>query len=122
MDKDPAKRQESMYALAEELRWAQYELGIAPTSLEAAAPEWAAAASPIDFGDSLSRGPVITTVNKDSRRAARAVAAAQAPVDRDGLPIAAPRSPVRAGLIGAGVALGAVIVIAVVALFVFGVL
>jgi serine/threonine protein kinase len=122
MDKDPAKRQESMYALAEELRWAQYELGIAPTSLEAAAPEWAAAAAPIDFRDAASRGPVISTVNKDSRRAARALAAAQEPVDRDGLPIAADRSPVRAGLIGAGVSLGAVIVIAVVALFVFGVL
>jgi serine/threonine protein kinase len=122
MDKDPAKRQESMYALAEELRWAQYELGIAPTSLEAAAPEWAAASAPIDFRDVASRGPIISTVNKDSRRAVRALAAAQAPVDRDGLPIAAQRSPVRAGLIGAGVALGAVIVISIVALFVFGVL
>jgi serine/threonine protein kinase len=122
MEKDPAKRQESMYALAEELRWAQYELGIAPTPLEAAAPEWAAAAAPIDFRDASTRGPVVSTVNKDSRRAARAAAAGASPVDRDGLPIAVPRSPVRAGLIGAGIALGVVIVLAVAGLFAFGVL
>ena len=113
MDKVPAKRQESMYALAEELRWAQYELGIAPTSLEAAAPEWAAAAAPIDFSDGVARGPIISTVNKNSRRAARAAAAAAAArVDRDGLTIAPPRSSIRAGLIGAGI--GVLVVIAVV--------
>ena len=72
MSKDPAKRYPSMLALAEDLRWAQYERGAPPTALEVAAPEWAAAASPVSFGDVAPRGPVITTVNKDSRRAARA--------------------------------------------------
>jgi len=72
MSKDPAKRYESMLAFADDLRWAQYELGIPPTALEVAATEWAAASSPVDFADAAPRGPVITTVNKDSRRAARA--------------------------------------------------
>jgi serine/threonine protein kinase len=122
MDKDPAKRQESMYALAEELRWAQYELGIAPTSLEAAAPEWAAASAPINFSDGAARGPVISTVNKNSRRAARATAAAAAAkIDRDGFAVGPPRSGVRAGLIGAGIAVVAVAAVVIV-LFALGIL
>lgn len=71
MDRDPARRFPSMAAFAERLRWAQYELGIAPTAFEAASAEWAAAA-PVDFRDSALRGPVITTVDPHSRRAARA--------------------------------------------------
>jgi serine/threonine protein kinase len=123
MDRDPAKRQASLYALAEELRWAQYELGIAPTSLEAAAPEWATAAAPINFSDGAARGPVISTVNKNSRRAARATAAAAAAkVDRDGLTIAPRRSSVRAGLLGAAIAVVVVVVVVVVVLFAVGIL
>jgi serine/threonine protein kinase len=123
MDRDPAKRQASLYALAEELRWAQFELGIAPTSLEAAAPEWAAAAAPISFSDGVARGPVISTVNKNSRRAARATAAAAAAkVDRDGLTIAPHRSSIRAGLLGAAIAVVAVVAVVVVVLFAVGIL
>ena len=70
MAKDPAQRHESMHAFAEELRWAQYDLGIPPTALEVASPEWAGAA-PVSFSDASARGPVITTVDKNSRRAAR---------------------------------------------------
>jgi serine/threonine protein kinase len=123
MDRDPAKRQESMYALAEELRWAQYDLGIAPTSLEVAAHEWAAAAAPIDFSNSVARGPIISTVNKDSRRAARA--GHQAEVlreDRDGLPVLAATASWKVALLGAGIAVAVLVVAGVVALFAWGVL
>ncbi|HEY1105627.1 MAG TPA: serine/threonine-protein kinase, partial [Agromyces sp.] len=44
MQRDPARRYGSMAEFGEALRWAQYELGVAPTSLEVASPEWAAAA------------------------------------------------------------------------------
>jgi serine/threonine protein kinase len=123
MSKDPSARQESMHAFAEELRWAQYESGLSPTALEVAATEWAAAAAPVDFAASAPRGPVISTVNKDSRRATRAAQAyaARRADDDDVLPArAAPswRAALVGGLIGAGV-LG---VVGVVLLFALGVL
>jgi eukaryotic-like serine/threonine-protein kinase len=118
MHRAPAKRHASMQELAEELRWVQYEAGIAPTPFEVAATEWASAGAPVDFADVRARGPVITTVNADSRRAARArtasaAAAAAGPVDRDGLPIGTGRqgSTVKAAIIGGvvgAVALGAI--------------
>ncbi|MCD5345247.1 serine/threonine-protein kinase [Agromyces sp. H3Y2-19a] len=77
MQRDPARRYGTMAEFGEALRWAQYELGVAPTSLEVASPEWAAAA-PLDFADASERGPVVTTVNPDSRRAGRAAAVAAA--------------------------------------------
>lgn len=111
MDRDPARRFPSVAAFAERLRWAQYELGIPPTAFEAASAEWAAAA-PVSFSDSGARGPVITTVDPDSRRAARAAKENVRPRDRDELPAAVRRrSPWTAGLIGAGV--GAVLIAAV---------
>lgn len=78
LSKDPSERFSSMFAFAEELRWIQYELGIAPTALEVAAPEWAAAAAPVDFASDAQRGPVISTVRTDSRRALRAQTLASA--------------------------------------------
>ena len=75
MHRDPSRRHVSMAEFGEQLRWAQYELGVAPTTLEVASPEWAAAAG---FADASARGPVITTVNPDSRRAGRAAAVASA--------------------------------------------
>ncbi|GAA1516851.1 serine/threonine-protein kinase [Agromyces terreus] len=89
MQRDPARRYASMAEFGEQLRWAQYELGVAPTSLEVASPEWASAAH-ISFGEATQRGPVVTTVNADSRRAGRAAATAQvragsAVVDAGGL-------------------------------------
>ena len=86
MSKDPSQRHESMHAFAEDLRWAQYEIGIPPTALEVAAPEWAAAASAVSFTDAAPRGPVISTVNKDSRRANRARnVVSRLADDRDGI-------------------------------------
>lgn len=123
MSKDPAARQASMHALAEELRWAQYELGIPPTTLEVAAPEWAAAGAPVDFASSAPRGPVITTVDKDSRRAARAAQAYTARrAEDDGVLPPAARPAWRAALLGAVVGAGVLGVLGVVALFLLGVL
>ena len=122
MAKDPAKRYESMFAFAEDLRWAQFELGIPPTALEVAAPEWAAAASPVSFADAGARGPVITTVNKDSRRAARAQnVVARLADDRDGVTGGqAPRARWKAPVIGVVVGL-VVIGVAVLTLRLLGV-
>jgi serine/threonine protein kinase len=122
MHKDPAQRQQSMFEFAEELRWVQSQLGLPTTTLEVAAREWASASAPVNFTDAVSRGPVITTVNKDSRRAARArKEALDLREDKDGLVIKAAPSPMRAGLIGAGVAVG-VVVLAVVVLVALGVI
>lgn len=107
MQRDPARRYVSMAEFGEALRWAQYELGIAPTGLEVASPEWAAAA-PLGFADATARGPVVTTVNADSRRAGRAAAVAAArpagPVVDDGglAPARARGGWVKPVLIGAG--------------------
>lgn len=103
MHRDPAKRPASMAEFAERLRWAQYELGISPTAFEAASAEWAAAA-PVSFSDSTVRGPVITTVAPDSRRAVRAARPQAAQRERDELPSQPRRrgrSPLLIGVIGA---------------------
>jgi eukaryotic-like serine/threonine-protein kinase len=118
MSKDPAARHESMHALAEELRWAQYESGMAPTALEVAAPEWAAAGAPVDFAASAPRGPIVSTVNKDSRRAARAAAAYTARrAEDDGVLPARAGAPWKAALIGGLVGAGVLGVVGVVLLF-----
>ncbi|CAN5303605.1 hypothetical protein BH11ACT3_BH11ACT3_12450 [soil metagenome] len=122
MKKDPSERQESMYALAEELRWAQYELGIPPTALEVPAHEWAAAAAPVDFSSAAPRGPVKSTVNKDSRRSARAEQAALSRRLEDSLPPARGGSPWKAALIGGLVGAGVLAIVGIIALFAFGVL
>ena len=121
MSKDPAARQESMYALGEELRWAQYELGIAPTTLEVAAAEWAAAGAPVDFASSAPRGPVISTVNKDSRRAARAAQAYTARRnDDDGVLPPKAAAPWKAAVLGGVVGAAVLAVVGVVVLFALG--
>jgi hypothetical protein len=123
MSKDPAARQESMYAFAEELRWAQYEMGLVPTTLEVAAKEWAAAGAPVDFAASAPRGPVISTVNKESRRAARAAQAyTQRRLDDDGVLPARSAAPWKAALIGGLVGAGVLAALGVVVLFAAGVL
>ena len=124
MQRDPAKRFTSMAEFAERLRWAQYELGIHPTAFEAASAEWAAAA-PVSFSDSAPRGPVITTVAPDSRRAARAARPHAAPRDRDDLPSTPrtkTRSPLVAGVIGAVIGAAVLAGVGVTALFLTGVL
>ncbi|MEO8528009.1 MAG: serine/threonine-protein kinase [Pseudolysinimonas sp.] len=123
MSKVPAARQESMYAFAEELRWAQYEAGLPPTTLEVAATEWASAAAPVDFASSAPRGPVISTVNKDSRRSARAAQAYTARrQDDDGVLPSKSQAPWKTALIGGLVGAGVLAIVGVIALFALGVL
>lgn len=112
MSRDPAKRFESMYAFAEELRLAQYQAGISPTPLEVAQAEWAAAA-PISLTDDAPRGPVISTVNKNSRRAVRASVVKSRTVQT--AESSRPRGSVKPALMGAGAALAVVAIAAVVA-------
>ncbi len=110
MQRQPEKRFASMLELAEELRWAQYDLGLPPTALDIPTAEWAAAAAPVDFAQEEPRGPVISTVRQDSRRAARAQTLASAQRRREEAAAAKKPavSPVRAAVIGAAV--GAVVV------------
>ncbi|MEO5534675.1 MAG: serine/threonine-protein kinase [Pseudolysinimonas sp.] len=123
MSKVPAARQESMYAFAEELRWAQYEAGLPPTTLEVAATEWASAAAPVDFASSAPRGPVISTVNKDSRRAARAAQAyTSRRQDDDGVLPPKAQAPWKTAVIGGLVGAGVLAVVGVIVLFASGVL
>ncbi len=112
--KDPGARFGSMLELAEELRWAQFELSLAPTALEIATPEWAAAAAPAP--DDAQRTPTISTVRSESRRAARAqtLASAQRREERAAEEPPASRKDIRTILLGAGigaavVALGAIL-------------
>ncbi|MFT4158086.1 MAG: serine/threonine-protein kinase [Microbacterium sp.] len=122
MQRDPSRRFSSMAEFAERLRWVQYEMGIAPTSFEAASAEWAAAA-PVNFSDDVPRGPVVTTVNEGGRRAVRAARQDRTPRVRDDL--AAPvrqRSPLTAGLIGAGIGMAVLAVVGVAVLMMTGVL
>jgi serine/threonine protein kinase len=104
MSHDPAARQPTMLAFAEELRWAQYEAGLVPTAIDVPSAEWALGAAPVNLDDDAQRGPTITRVREDDRRSARAARLAQdAPVDRDGLVIGGPRRAggVKAAVIGA---------------------
>ncbi|MEV8250188.1 serine/threonine-protein kinase [Microbacterium sp. NPDC076768] len=123
MHRDPAKRPASMADLAERLRWAQYELGIVPTAFEAASAEWAAAA-PVSFADSAVRGPVITTVATESRRAARAARPQVAREERDELPSSPRRrrSSLSAGIVGALIGASVLAAVGTAVLFLTGVL
>jgi eukaryotic-like serine/threonine-protein kinase len=115
--KDPSSRHASMFAFAEELRWIQYELGVSPTALEVAAQEWAAAAGPVDFASDTTRGPVVSTVRQESRRALRAqtLASAQRTRDDEAEPKRSSRTrvAVMGGVVGATAV--AIIVLAVLA-------
>jgi len=112
--KDPSSRYVSMLAFAEELRWIQYELGVPPTALELATPEWATAAAPVDFASDDLRGPVISTVRHDSRRALRAqtLSSAQRLNERsepsDATRSSRTKAAVMGGVVGAALATGIV--------------
>lgn len=106
--KEPSSRHASMFAFAEELRWIQYELGLPPTALEVAATEWATAAGPVDFASDTLRGPVISTVRHDSRRALRAQTLASAQRVRG--ESVDPRKPSRTKVAVMGGVVGATIV------------
>jgi len=120
LSKDPAARHASMLELAEELRWAQYDLGLPPTSLEVvdrvAASPGAEGTGPQLTGPQLTpapsatpRGPVISTVNAQSRRAERARTLASAQRTQAVPDKPAPR-PRRGGLV-VGIVVGAVVAV-----------
>lgn len=138
MSKDPAGRPPSMQDLGEELRSLQAHLGLTATTLEVIGHRWAQtsaqsfaqpqddpqAASPFSEAAAQQRGPVLTTVQGDSRRAARAERdlRARATIGVEGLESAPSRSGVvRRALIGGGV-VAAVIVVIVVGLTLSGML
>lgn len=124
LSKTPASRHTSMFAFAEELRWIQYELGVPPTALEVAAPEWAAAAAPVDFASDTLRGPVISTVREDSRRALRAQTLASAQRVKERQDVSSPNNSLKtkSALVGGLVGAAIVGILVVVALAVTGTL
>ena len=125
LEKRPTDRFESMAALAEELRWAQYELGLPPTSFDVVESTWAGATPPVDFAQDATRGPVISTVKQDSRRAERAKALASAQrlqAQRAGDTQPRRRSSAKAAIVGAVAGALAVGLVAVGVLFATGVL
>ena len=122
MSRDPGKRPQSMLEFAGELRWIQQMQGFPPTTIEVAASEWAAA-TPVSFASGAPRGPVMSTVNKDSRRAKRASqtpigSAAQAEVT----PARPATSPIKAAVIGAVVGAVALAIIGGLVLVLTGVI
>lgn len=122
MRRDPSARFSSMAEFADRLRWAQYQLGATPTAFEAASTEWASAA-PVNFADATQRGPVVTTVDPNSRRAARAARQDLGPRDTGDRPRAAGRrSPVFAVIFGAGVGVAVLAAIGMTLLRMFGVI
>jgi len=75
MSRDPRQRQATMLELATELQYVQYDLGLMPTALEVAADGWNSASQEVNFNNTETRGPVVTTVAHESSRVR-----AQAPV------------------------------------------
>ncbi len=123
LEKAPAKRYGSMLELAEDLRMAQYEMGIAPTPLEVVDQTWASAALSEPAQGDAPRGPVITTVKQDSRRAARAQTLASSQRVNAAMKADAPaKSGKNSAFIGGAIGAGAVTAIALAILFVTGVL
>ncbi len=68
MSRDPADRPKSMFEFASELQEVQKSLGLVPAALETAGDRWSRAASDVDFDNTTSRGPVISTVPHQSTR------------------------------------------------------
>lgn len=71
MSKDPSSRPANLLEFARALQLVQEHMGIVPTVLDVAADEWAEAGPPIDFNNGRLRGPVISEVIVDPKRAGR---------------------------------------------------
>lgn len=114
MSKDPAKRPASMLVLAEELRRLQSQLGQMPSPLEIIAEQWTKEhVSPFSEAAAGQRGPVLSTVQPDSRRAVRAERELRdrAAAPADGLASDASAGARRRSLvIGAAVAVGVLLI------------
>ena len=116
MAKDPEHRFTSMREFGEELQRLQRQFGLDATPLDTVASAWVTPAAPTG----LTRGPVISRVEHSGRAAKRAARQASLSTDRDGVVIENPPSPMRAGLIGAGIGV-AVVGAAVALMFAIGV-
>ena len=113
---DPAQRHASMLELAEALRWAQVQMGLAPTSLEIAGAAWGAAAAAAGIDDGAQRGPVLSTVQTDSRRAARVASSVRGDAAaRSSRPAESRRGLVIGLVVGGVVVVAAAIVVALIA-------
>ena len=108
--RDPADRFSSMAELGEALQGLQRGYGFDVTPLEVVAEAWLPRTEAIAAG---TRGPVVSSVGRVSRADARAEQLAQLRgTDKDGLVLDRPAgSPLRAGLIGAGIAVAAIAVV-----------
>ncbi|WP_127820353.1 serine/threonine-protein kinase [Microbacterium sp. CPCC 204701] len=126
MNRDAARRYPSARAFAEALREVQTELGLSPTPLEVPDTDWSPASAPVDFGDSALRGPTRSHVERDVTRKTRSSSSVAALARDEDAELSSPaRRGARGALtwlagIGAGVVLGAGVVVA--ALFATGVL
>ena len=97
----PEDRQASMYEFAEALRQLQRTYGFDVTPLDLVRQGWVAPAADL----SRVRGPIVTSVRTSTRAQQRAeLKASQQGEDSDGVLRDAPGSPVKSGLIGAGIA------------------
>jgi serine/threonine protein kinase len=122
MSLDPARRPQSMHALGEELRELQAELGLMRTPLEVIAEQYATVVRTSSFSEAAAgaaRGPVVATVQADSRRLARSRRKAPSrPVAAEEIEPGGGRSGAwRWGLIGAAIGLvaaGVVVLVLVV--------
>lgn len=111
--RNPAERFTTMAQFGEALQALQRGYGYDVTPLEVISEAWLPRSETIAAG---SRGPVVSSLGRVTRAAARAEhEAQQRGIDKDGLVLdKATSSPLKAGLIGAGIAVAAVSAIGVV--------
>lgn len=117
--RNPSDRFGSMAEFGEALQALQREYGFDVTPLEVVAEAWLPRTESIAVG---TRGPVISSVGRVSRADSRAAYLAEMRgTDKDGLVLDRPAvSPVRAGLIGAGIAVASIAALAAVVWAVVG--
>ena len=102
----PGERYGSIAEFGSALQALQRHYGYDVTALEVVQESWLPRPEPVAVG---TRGPVVSTVSRSRRAEARAELLAQRRgTDGDGLLLDRPASPLRAGLVGAGIALAAV--------------
>jgi serine/threonine protein kinase len=117
--KNPQERFRSMAQLGEAIQNLQRHYGFDVTPLEVVSESWLPRAEQVPAG---TRGPVVSAVEgRQTRAEARAAALAEKRgMDSDGLVLDRPASPLRAGLIGAGIALASIAGVAAIVWAVWG--
>lgn len=117
--RNPSERYASMAEFGEALQGLQRSYGFDVTPLEVVAEAWLSRTEAVAPG---TRGPVISSVGRVTRAEARAEQFAQLHgTDRDGLVLDKQgSSALRAGLIGAGIAVGALVALGAVVWAVIG--